>query len=211
MREVIWLLIVVLCVYVGFQLYRVVRLEKGTQQSPDAVRAAAHDDDELFVFERPAPVPPHITTVHAGERAAADRVDTSELPMFADELAAAQTSAAKASRPLTQPESNTASSVFEHTLEIHQLRREVDALREDLAEQRAETQRVQEALVGLREQLESAVLSQGISPEYNEALVLARRGLDVSDIAERCDISVAEAELVRALAQGGQREEGETT
>jgi hypothetical protein len=63
----------------------------------------------------------------------------------------------------------------------------------------------------LKAQLEAAAVSQSISPEYNEALVFARRGLDVDTIAERCGISRSEAELVHALAQrrDGDRAQGE--
>jgi hypothetical protein len=43
----------------------------------------------------------------------------------------------------------------------------------------------------------------GASPEYSEALALARRGLAVDEIAGRCGITRAEAELVAALAAGG--------
>lgn len=205
MREIIWLLIVLLAVYVGYQLYRVSRLG-AKPRTPPEYSASTLDDDDLFVFERPAPVPPHITTVHAGERQEAVEVDTSDLPLFAEQLT-------PESRPLTEPVQTEAgaANAFEQTLELHQLRRDVDALRDELTLQRAETQRLQETVHSLREQLDGALVSQGISPEYNEALVFARRGLDVSEIAERCDISVAEAELVRSLAQSARRSEGDPT
>ena len=47
---------------------------------------------------------------------------------------------------------------------------------------------------------------QNTSPEYGEALVLARRGLGVEDIAARCGITRAEAELVVSLAARGEAE-----
>jgi hypothetical protein len=90
---------------------------------------------------------------------------------------------------------------FQATLDATSLRHEIDALREDLAQQRATLVALSQSLDGLKEQIESVSVAQGISPEYNEALVCARRGLDVEAIAERCGISVAEAELVRSLAE----------
>lgn len=92
---------------------------------------------------------------------------------------------------------------FQLTLEVQQLRNELVRLQADFIAQREQIARLEEALTQLGEQLDSAVASQGVSPEYNEALVFARRGLAVDTIAERCGISVAEAELVRSLAQGG--------
>ncbi|THF63180.1 DUF2802 domain-containing protein [Pseudothauera nasutitermitis] len=59
----------------------------------------------------------------------------------------------------------------------------------------------------LREQLEANLSGQGVSPEYDEALVFARRGLDAEAIAERCGITVAEAELVRSMTQRGAGQE----
>jgi hypothetical protein len=98
-----------------------------------------------------------------------------------------------------------AETPFQAALDFSSVRHEIDALREDLSRQRAALTGLSQGLEGLREQLESVTAAQGISPEYNEALVCARRGLDVEAIAERCGISVAEAELVRSLAD---RQEG---
>lgn len=39
-----------------------------------------------------------------------------------------------------------------------------------------------------------------VAPQYSEALSLAARGLSAEDIADQCDMSVGEAELVRTLA-----------
>jgi len=40
-----------------------------------------------------------------------------------------------------------------------------------------------------------------VAPQYSEALSLASRGLSAEDIADQCDMSVGEAELVRTLAK----------
>ncbi|MDX5445509.1 MAG: DUF2802 domain-containing protein [Zoogloeaceae bacterium] len=101
---------------------------------------------------------------------------------------------------------------FESALDNSAWRQEADALRQEAGTLRQELDQQRQALAALshtidalREQIESVSAAQGISPEYNEALVCARRGLDVEAIAERCGISVAEAELVRSMSerQGG--------
>ncbi|MCK0507252.1 DUF2802 domain-containing protein [Aromatoleum anaerobium] len=102
---------------------------------------------------------------------------------------------------------------FQVELEVQQLRRDVAQLRAELAEQRRElaslTARLQVQQEQEQEQFDGGVAKAGASPEYDEALVFARRGLDVEAIAERCGITVAEAALVRALAQGEKGEKGE--
>ena len=90
---------------------------------------------------------------------------------------------------------------FEAALDSSAWRQEVDALRDELGQQRDALAALSQHVEALREQLEAVSAAQGISPEYNEALVCARRGLDVEAIAERCGISVAEAELVRSMAE----------
>ena len=65
--------------------------------------------------------------------------------------------------------------------EVRQLRAEVAALREELADLQA---------------------AQRVSPQYGDAMALARRGFDARGIADHCGIALGEAELVRSLARG---------
>lgn len=94
-----------------------------------------------------------------------------------------------------------ASAAFAATLESSAWRQELEVLRAEVERQRAIVEQLSSNTEALRNQLESISVAQGISPEYNEALVCARQGLDVEAIAERCNISVAEAELVRSMAE----------
>ena len=173
MRELIWLIIGVLVIYVLFQLYRVWTLRK----LPDPEEAAAADvrdgvveervESEVFVFEPASRLPPD------------------------------------AAAPSTPSEN------FQAALDVSRLRQEVDGLRSEAVHQQAVLEELSATIRGLREQIEALGAGQGISPEYNEALVCARRGLDVGAIAERCGISVAEAELVQALSRQGEADRGE--
>lgn len=100
-------------------------------------------------------------------------------------------------------------SALQLELEVRQLRRDIVQLRTELDAQRRDIEKLVNDQGSMRGQIETSLASQGISPEYNEALVFARRGMDVDAIAERCGISLAEAELVHSLAQGGRTDKGE--
>ncbi len=84
---------------------------------------------------------------------------------------------------------------FEAELGRSQLEREVRQLREEVSSLRAE--------------LEEMKAASRVSPQYADAMALAQRGLTAQDVADRCGISLAEAELVWALARGPQDTEQE--
>jgi len=90
---------------------------------------------------------------------------------------------------------------FGLALEVRQLRRDIAQLREELDAQRGEIGALREQLATQNQQIEAARAAQRVSPIYGEALALAQRGMAAEVIAERCSISVAEAELVQSLAQ----------
>lgn len=173
MRELIWLLIAILFGYAAFQLVRALRIN---------LKKAGPEQNAVDAG----------ATAKAGQRSGDDALMTPGAP-------GSDTPSSAATPSMTEPDVDA----FQLTLEVQQLRHELARMQGDFLSQREHVARLEEGLVMLREQLESAVASQGVSPEYNEALVFARRGLAVDTIAERCGISVAEAELVRSLAQGG--------
>jgi hypothetical protein len=65
----------------------------------------------------------------------------------------------------------------------------------------AELEQVRAELAELREEVAHLKAARQTSPHYAEAMSLAGDGADVQTVADRCGISVAEAELVRALAR----------
>lgn len=73
-------------------------------------------------------------------------------------------------------------------VDVQQLRRESSILREELT-------RLREELAGLK-------AARNVSPLYGEAMSLAQNGVSADGIAGQCGISLAEAELVAALARG---------
>lgn len=73
-----------------------------------------------------------------------------------------------------------------------------------MALQQSEIDRLVEDITALREELDAHAASVASSPEYSEAMVLAAQGLNAEMIAERCGITLAEAELVLALGRDGE-------
>lgn len=73
-------------------------------------------------------------------------------------------------------------------VELQQLRRESKLLSEEVAK--------------LREELASLKAARNVSPLYGEAMALAQQGVPAAGISGQCGISLAEAELVAALAHG---------
>jgi hypothetical protein len=92
-------------------------------------------------------------------------------------------------------------------LQADMLRVEMVKLREDLearlAAQQRDIARLETELAELRTQLERVESASKVSPQYGEAMIFARRGLAPDAIAERCGISVAEAQLVLSLVSRG--------
>ena len=71
----------------------------------------------------------------------------------------------------------------------------------------AELQHLRSDVAGLREELKLLKAARRVSPQYNEAMMLAQRGIDAQGIAEQRGISVGEAELVLALSRNKQEYE----
>jgi hypothetical protein len=188
-RELVWLLIAALLAYGGWQFLRA--LAAGRRQSaPPASAAAGSDDDEDGDDED-------------------DDFDYAPLPAArpAPAAAAAPVSAPAAVAARAESSAPPAGDVFQIELELRRVRREMAALRAAIDVQQQEIGSLHGALAALGKKVESGVGLPSASPEYNEALVFARRGLSAEAIAERCGITVAEAALVHALA--ARKDDGE--
>ena len=68
----------------------------------------------------------------------------------------------------------------------------------------AELERMRGEVSGLKETIAQLKAARRVSPQYNEAMALAQRGMDKQNIAEECGISIGEAELVLALSRNKQ-------
>ena len=191
MREALWLLASLLAAYAAFEFLRALRLPREGQagasvatpsgmgaQGPVAAaadeRKRDEDDDDDFLAYAPRPSP---STASAPASLAPD-----------------------ASAALAEAE---AAARFELELENSRLRQALQAQRDLVALQQTEIDRLVEDITALRDELDNQVSSVASSPEYSEAMVLAAQGLNAEMIAERCGITLAEAELVLALGRGG--------
>lgn len=71
----------------------------------------------------------------------------------------------------------------------------------------AELQQLRGEVAALRDELAQLKVARRVSPQYNEAMLLAQRGMNAQAIADQCGISVGEAELVLALSRNKQEYE----
>lgn len=71
---------------------------------------------------------------------------------------------------------------------------------------RAQLDSLQADFAALKGEVEQIKAARAVSPQYNDALSLAQKGMRPADIAETCGISIGEADLVCALARS--RQEG---
>ncbi|NMG43158.1 DUF2802 domain-containing protein [Aromatoleum toluvorans] len=172
LREIILAAIALLAVYIGYQLYRVSRV-------PRAPASAASGEPGETIAE-PGTAEGKVDEDEAGEAGELYRFD---LP------------------PPAVASASPVPDAFQHELEVRQLRRELEQQRTELADLRRALDELREQIRAPEEQADASVAPRGASPEYDEALVFARRGLDAETIAERCGITVAEAELVQSLAR----------
>ena len=176
-REIIWLLIAALAVYVVFQLLRAASARRAQAVSP------AEQETEV--------APATAASGASGEAAG---------PAAADSRAADDDSA-----PAQRDEVRERAERMALELEVQQLRRDIGQLRAEQDKQRSECERLADEVARMQEATATLQAGQRISPQYGEAVMLARRGMESDAIAERCGISVAEAALVRSLSQGGHK------
>ncbi len=71
----------------------------------------------------------------------------------------------------------------------------------------AELQQLRSEVAGLKENVAQIKAARRVSPQYNEAMLLAQRGMNARDIANQCGISMGEAELVLSLSRNRQEYE----
>lgn len=74
---------------------------------------------------------------------------------------------------------------------------------------RQETQQLRAEVAQLALEVRQLKIVHNASPVYAEAVTLAQQGVSAADIADRCGISLGEAELVAALAQSEAKSSGD--
>lgn len=153
-REAVWLVALLLEIYLIVSLLGLARLRRRRARAP--VISAAVGEPGLTV-------PPPVSAAPVAG------IDVAVLPVAAPEFGVAFEAELSARLVKTELEA-----------EVRQLKVELAALREELAELK---------------------VTRRVSPLYAEAAALAQRGFDARGVAEECGISVAEAELVLAMSR----------
>ena len=186
MLQLIWGLIAALLVYGAWQFLRALR-----QALPGAKKGsgAGLDDDLLDYPATMQKEPEHGSTVAVyshGQTEITAPVEVKDTPLDS----------------------------FAIELELQRLRLEIGGLREAFETQQKEfdflrTNLERPVTTTRPESPPIAFMTAGpdVSPEYDEALALARRGVMADVIAARCGITRAEADLVASLASRGSRRE----
>lgn len=64
-----------------------------------------------------------------------------------------------------------------------------------------ELRRLNDEVSALRQEISQVRALRSVAPQYGDAVGLAQQGMTADAIAERCGISVGEAELILALAR----------
>lgn len=82
--------------------------------------------------------------------------------------------------------------------DAHLLRSAMEA---EIQALKAETARLADELARQRDEMENLKAARHVAPQYSEAMSLAQSGHEAGSIANRCGISIGEAELVAALAR----------
>ncbi|MDB5816300.1 MAG: hypothetical protein JWN23_3417 [Rhodocyclales bacterium] len=183
LRTVLIVLLVVACIYMAWLAVR----WRGVQRR---ARSAAGHDNIFRDVDR-------FGAISVGEHAAEVASDSPTL-LPEDDDSVVSLSSRPAAEPVVRaarPSEPDASGFgFEALLEVRQMRHLID----DLQSQQGKLMR---EVTRLREELSAVRAASRVAPAYAEAVSMVQSGLDAQAIAERCGISVAEAELVRALSE----------
>jgi hypothetical protein len=205
MRQLIWGLITVLMAYGGWQFLRALRADPRQHLNPQGGMAGELDlnlDDDLFNY----------TPSSAQSSTRSSSASPADTPVFGpldtDALIPHEAEAgAPGMAPAVLPQGDNAIDSFALELELQRMRREIGSLREVVEANRREIESLHTELERATFRPKPAAADFSVSPEYDEALALARRGLLSSEIAARCGITRAEAELVASLAARGREPE----
>ncbi|MCL2590398.1 MAG: DUF2802 domain-containing protein [Betaproteobacteria bacterium] len=190
MRQLIFWLIALLLIYGGWEFLRALRAGFRQQAVPSATKKTTMADlnDDPFNYalasaeEPKAGVTVAVYSHKQPNIAVSTNVENVPLDSFAIEL------------------------------ELQRLRLEISALRETVEAQQKEIGSLREEAKcpptgRIGSTISLTAQEPDMSPEYDEALALARRGIVADVIASRCGITRAEADLVASLAARGRQQE----
>lgn len=176
LRELLLALVLILCIYLAYSLLRMRRLQRGT------------------------PAPPEHVTRQSPQPADEDVSDAAVAVGLASEPEREQQLSRRGWYEPPEPP-----LPFPGEERVANLERSLARTQEELTRQRDIVARLNEEVANLRDELSEQVAqvqaAQHISPIYGDAMQMAASGYDALQIADRCGIARAEAELVAALVR----------
>jgi hypothetical protein len=203
-RGAVVALLVLAGIYLAVTLWRLRRLGKRRHSEPRPAPQAPSLRDPDSLIDLSTRLPPGFFEPGAAAHAEPDdtRSRTAAAPLEARFAAQGATGWARGetaeparhATPGGQPRhdggDDFARSLHQRSIdaELQQLRRESATLREEVAQ--------------LREELAAIRAARNVSPLYSEAMAMAQSGASADGIAGQCGISLAEAQLLTALARG---------
>lgn len=180
LRELLLALVLILCAYLAYSLLRMRRLQR-----EEAMRAAARAG---------SPASTTISTTDEGPYLAPGAAHLDPEPAREQQLSR---------RDWYEPPEPP--KPFPGEARVANLERLLSRTQEEVARQRDILAGLNEEVARLREDLGEQVAqvqaAQHISPIYGDAMQMAASGYDALQIADRCGIARAEAELVAALVR----------
>jgi len=184
-RELVLVAIGLVAIYLAYVLLKLVRLPRKPKPQPREAEPEYHTVLDLSPLPR---AEPRSASMSSGA------------PIATPVVAPATVMPGLAAADAPAVDAHSAREHFDAAFELARVRRQLTQLQEGHDRLNAE-------IVELREELDVLRAARNVSPQYGEAVLMAQRGLGSDAIAERCGISVSEAELVAALARGNRTQE----
>ncbi len=204
-RHLILLFVGLACIYLALLVMRLTKVGKASAAS-GATEAADSDADDSGAMVDLSREIPHEVLNAAAQKPAAPGI-WSATSGFAAAGATAWAAATRGSGTVAAKAANASiasnaapvadESAAQFAQELARSHVEVD-----VQQLRRESSMLREELTRLREELAGLKAARNVSPLYGEAMSLAQNGVSADGIAGQCGISLAEAELVAALARG---------
>ena len=213
LRDIILLLVVAAALYLAVMLLKLLRVGRRKPPQPDSVEVpyepvvpAFSVDPEPYAGAAPmAAAARAVATYEELAEAEAQALRAQANPAWDDEVqdlfrdnrgpvqpAEPRPEARSAPSPEKRPATPGGSGFGEHLSE-HLARTDMEM----------EVQRMRDEMQRMRQEMEELRTARRVSPQYAEAMELAQRGMTAQEVADHLGISLAEAELVKALSQGG--------
>lgn len=197
-RDGVVLIAALVAIYLVYTVLRLSRLAKARRDAQTAVPPGLTSAPREYagpMIDLSAEIPADLLARAVTPDAEKPAPAITAVPPFSPRPAPKIVPSAFAPEPAPSP-----SPVQEQMPFAQQLAR--SSLEVELAHLRRESRALAEEVAHLREEIAVLKAARNVSPLYSEAMSMAQQGAPASGIAGQCGISLAEAELVAALARG---------